>query len=91
LFFRSRESAFDDFPGVGPARRKALLAHFGSVRKAATATVEELAEVEGISAALAHTIWAALHGTPVPDRRARAEPARPADADPVALPKERAS
>src|SRR5690606_2377531 len=39
------ESAFDGIPGVGPARRKALLKHFGSLKRVRAATVEELAEV----------------------------------------------
>ncbi len=58
------ESAFDEIPGVGPARRKALLAHFGSLRKVREAEVEDLAAVDGISAALAGTIYAHLHGQP---------------------------
>jgi len=50
------ESAFDGIPGVGPARRKALLKHFGSLKRVRAATVEELAEVEGVSATLARVI-----------------------------------
>jgi excinuclease ABC subunit C len=56
------ESAFDGIPGVGPARRKALLAHFGSLRKVREANVDELAEVEGISTVLAEAIHAHLQG-----------------------------
>lgn len=55
-------SAFDDIPGVGPARRKALLRHFGSLRRVREASIEELAEVDGISQGLACTIHDHLHG-----------------------------
>ncbi len=49
-------SRLDDIPGIGPARRKALLIHFGSLKKVQLATVEELLQVKGISAANATTI-----------------------------------
>jgi excinuclease ABC subunit C len=48
-------------PGLGPARRKTLLKHFGSVRKLGAASTEEIAEVPGIGPKLAVTISAALH------------------------------
>jgi excinuclease ABC subunit C len=53
-------SALDEVPGLGPARRKTLLKHFGSVRKLGAASVEEIAEVPGIGPKLAVTIVAAL-------------------------------
>jgi excinuclease ABC subunit C len=53
-------SVLDDVPGLGPARRAALLKHFGSVRKLRAASVEEIAAVPGVSARLAATIAAAL-------------------------------
>ena len=53
-------SALDDVPGLGPARRKTLLKHFGSVRKLSAASVEEIAAVPGIGPRLATTISAAL-------------------------------
>jgi len=53
-------SALDDVPGLGPARRRTLLKHFGSVRKLSTASVEEIAAVPGIGPRLAATISAAL-------------------------------
>jgi excinuclease ABC subunit C len=55
-------SALDDVPGLGPARRKSLLKHFGSVRKLSAASTEEIAEVPGIGPKLAVTIAAALRG-----------------------------
>ncbi len=53
-------SVLDDVPGLGPARRKALLKHFGSVRKLSAASIEEIAAVPGIGPGLAATICAAL-------------------------------
>ena len=53
-------SALDDVPGLGPARRKALLKQFGSVRKLRSASIEEIAAVPGIGTRLAATISAAL-------------------------------
>ncbi len=53
-------SALDDVPGLGPARRKALLKQFGSVRKLGAASIEEIAVVPGIGPRLAATISAAL-------------------------------
>jgi len=53
-------SALDDVPGLGPARRKALLKQFGSVRKLGAASMEEIAVVPGIGPRLAATISAAL-------------------------------
>jgi len=56
-------SVLDDVPGLGPARRKTLLKHFGSVRKLSAATVEEIAAVPGIGPRLAATVSAALSST----------------------------
>ncbi len=53
-------SPLDRVPGVGPARRKALLRHLGSLRKILEATEEELAEVPGISMSMARRIHAVL-------------------------------
>lgn len=44
-------SALDDIPGIGPVKRKALLTHFGSLKKVELASEEELGKVEGISKA----------------------------------------
>jgi excinuclease ABC subunit C len=50
------KSALDDLPGVGPARKRALLRVFGSTRALKQATVEEIASVPGIGDALAARI-----------------------------------
>jgi excinuclease ABC subunit C len=57
-------SALDDVPGLGPARRAALLKDFGSVRKLRAASVAEIAAVPGIGPRLAATIAAALTSQP---------------------------
>ncbi len=43
-----RESVLDDFPGLGPKRRAALLAHFGSLEKLRAASTEEIAAAPGL-------------------------------------------
>jgi excinuclease ABC subunit C len=49
-------SALDDLPGVGPARKRALLRVFGSSRGLKGASVEEIAAVPGIGHGLAERI-----------------------------------
>jgi excinuclease ABC subunit C len=56
----SVRSAFDDLPGVGPKRRRALLRVFGSARRVREAPVEQIAAVPGIGPALAARIKAGL-------------------------------
>ena len=51
------DSELDDVPGLGPAKKKALLAHFGSLKKVAQANVAELATVAGIGPVQAEAIW----------------------------------
>jgi excinuclease ABC subunit C len=53
-------SELDSVPGLGPARRATLLRHFGSVRRIAAATPEELALVPGIGPHLADAVLATL-------------------------------
>ena len=60
---RARESIFDTLEGVGPARRRALLRHFGSAESVLAATQEELEGVPGVPAKTARRIYAQLHKT----------------------------
>jgi excinuclease ABC subunit C len=57
----ARESMFDQLDGVGPARRRALLRHFGSAERVLGATAEELEGVPGVPAKTARSIYAQLH------------------------------
>jgi excinuclease ABC subunit C len=53
-------SQLDSIPGIGPARRKALLKHFGSMDKIKEASVEEIAAVKGLNIPAAESIKAHL-------------------------------
>jgi excinuclease ABC subunit C len=57
-------TVLSDIPGLGPARSKELLRHFGSVKRLRAAGVEEFAEVRGIGPQLAATIVARLGAAP---------------------------
>ncbi len=58
---RGFSSLFDELEGVGPARRRALLQHFGSVEAMLAAAPEELEGVPGVPAKTARSIYAQLH------------------------------
>jgi excinuclease ABC subunit C len=58
---RGFASIFDELEGVGPARRRALLDHFGSVEQMLAATPEELEGVRGVPATTARRIYSQLH------------------------------
>lgn len=64
---RKLGSVLDELPGVGPARRKALLAHFGSTKVLRGATAAQIAEVEGFGPRLAERVAAALQQAPRED------------------------
>ena len=51
----------DDVAGIGPARKRALLKHFGSAKAVSRAGVTDLQSVEGISAHMAETIYDFFH------------------------------
>ncbi|NGM14432.1 excinuclease ABC subunit UvrC [Verrucosispora sp. WMMA2044] len=57
---RMTTSALDNVPGLGEVRRKALLRHFGSLKRLSAATVEEITEVPGVGRRTAEAILAAL-------------------------------
>ncbi|KOU59557.1 excinuclease ABC subunit C [Streptomyces sp. MMG1533] len=66
---RFRSSPLDDVPGLGDARKQALLKHFGSLKKLRSATIDQICEVPGIGRKTAETIAVAF---------AQAAPATPA-------------
>jgi excinuclease ABC subunit C len=55
-------SELGSIAGVGEKRQKALLRHFGSLKRLREATVEELLEVKGITATVAKAVWEGLRG-----------------------------
>jgi len=57
-------SALDRIPGVGGARKRALLRAFGSVKRIEAATLDELLKVPSVNERVAQGILEALHGSP---------------------------
>ncbi|AZK93542.1 MULTISPECIES: excinuclease ABC subunit UvrC [Streptomyces] len=66
---RLRSSPLDEIPGLGDARKQALIKHFGSVKRLRGATIEQICEVPGMGRKTAESVVAAL---------TRAAPAAPA-------------
>ncbi len=64
---RMTESALDSVRGLGETRRKALVAHFGSLAKLREAGIEEITAVPGIGAATAAAVLEALGGSAAPE------------------------
>lgn len=60
-------SVLDEVPGLGPARKRALLKAFGSVKRLRAAPVDEIASVPGIGPAVAASVAAALAPAAGPD------------------------
>jgi excinuclease ABC subunit C len=58
---KARESILDALPGVGPARKRALIQHFGSPERLLAASSEELEGVPGVPAKVGREIYTALH------------------------------
>ncbi|WP_250030575.1 excinuclease ABC subunit UvrC [Paractinoplanes maris] len=77
---RMTASALDNVPGLGETRRKALLRHFGSLKRVAAATPEEITEIPGIGRRTAEALLAALN----PESAKTAEPQ--GEAEPGAVP-----
>ena len=55
-------SSLDEVPGIGPARKKALLMHFGTARAVRDAALEDLAKAPGVSKAVAQQVYDYFHG-----------------------------
>lgn len=54
-------SPLDEIPGIGPARKRALLLHFGTAGKVRAASLEDLQRAPGVSAAVAQTVYDFYH------------------------------
>jgi excinuclease ABC subunit C len=54
-------SPLDEIPGIGPARKRALLLHFGTASKVRAASLEDLQRAPGVSEAVAQTVWDFYH------------------------------
>ena len=54
-------SVLDEIPGIGPARRKALMKYFGSIEKIREADEEELMKAESMNAGSARAVYAYFH------------------------------
>jgi excinuclease ABC subunit C len=72
-------SAMDSLPGIGPARRRAILQHFGSPERFMAATRDELEAVPGLPQKVARDLYEFLNktGAPVGGRRRVPRPPRP--------------
>ena len=70
---RALFSELDEVPGVGKARRAALLRHFGSMKRLRAAAADEIAQTDGIGPALAAQIYEALRAPPEGDSGEEAE------------------
>ena len=78
-----RESVLEDFAGLGPVRRAALLAHFGSIDRLREATAEQIAEVEGFGPRLAEELHRFFH--PPENAMPSVAPDETGEADDVSL------
>lgn len=78
-------SGLEEIPGVGPTRRKALLRHFGSLRRLREASMEDIAAVPGVGAAAAKRIHESLRVFP---GRGSSEDEKPFDEGRAALAEE---
>jgi excinuclease ABC subunit C len=54
-------SPLDEVPGIGPARKKALLMHFGTARAVRNASLEDLQRAPGVSASVAQQVYDFYH------------------------------
>ena len=85
---RNFQSVLEEIPGIGEGRKRALLRHFGSLRRIKQATVAEIAEAEGFGPKQAQAVFEFFHrpeeaaaGTPSENALPAGEPVSEADID----------
>ncbi|WP_315766016.1 MULTISPECIES: excinuclease ABC subunit UvrC [unclassified Bradyrhizobium] len=59
-----REAGLQEIPGIGPARKRALLLHFGTLKEIERASMADLGKVPGVSAESARKIFEYFHSQP---------------------------
>jgi excinuclease ABC subunit C len=59
-----REAGLQEIPGIGPARKRALLHHFGTLKEIERASIADLGKVPGVSAESARKIFEYFHAGP---------------------------
>jgi excinuclease ABC subunit C len=83
---RNFQSVLEEIPGIGEGRKRALLRHFGSLRRVKDASVDEIAEVDGFGPKQAEAVHeffrrAAAAGPPAAEADVAADDAAPGEAD----------
>ena len=63
---RNFQSVLEEIPGIGEGRKRALLRHFGALRRVKEATVEQIAEVEGFGPKQAQAVFDFFHRPDAP-------------------------
>ncbi|WP_242345122.1 excinuclease ABC subunit UvrC [Anaeromyxobacter terrae] len=86
---RNFQSVLEEIPGIGEGRKRALLRHFGSLKRVKEAALAEIAEVDGFGPKQARAVHeffhaAAASAVPAPEPAADAPPAAAAPAEPLA-------
>ncbi|BDG06187.1 excinuclease ABC subunit UvrC [Anaeromyxobacter oryzae] len=64
---RNFQSVLEEIPGIGAGRKKALLRHFGALKRVKEATLDEIAEVEGFGPKQAGAVFDFFHRPDAPD------------------------
>jgi excinuclease ABC subunit C len=64
---RNFQSVLEEIPGIGEGRKRALLRHFGALRRVKEATVEQVAEVDGFGPKQAQAVYDFFHRPEAPE------------------------
>ncbi len=72
---RNFQSVLEEIPGIGEGRKRALLRHFGALRRVKEATIEQIADVEGFGPKQAAAVFDFFHGPDAPGVEDAAEDA----------------